>query len=210
MSKKSVRNPSQVEKKKYACCVLYPDSESYNCEKLISELASQHITFAVSPIHDMDLKEDGSNKKPHFHLLVAYPNATTLNNFKSLFEICGLQKSDLHMVEFCNSGIGYFRYLTHKDNPEKAQYDDCQIRIYNDYDGIFDKFRKTEIDKTNNLIRIFQLVDELDTVSFHSLMQFLMLNEVELFKMITSSSALAICIKEYQRSFEYDKKQLKE
>lgn len=204
---KSLQNSSQVEKKKYACCVLYPDSESYNCENLISELASQHITFAVSPIHDKDLKEDGSPKKPHFHLLVAYPNATTLNNFKSLFEICGMQKSDLHMIEFCNSGVGYYRYLTHKDNPEKAQYEDSEIRIFNDYNGIFEKFQKTEKDKTNNLIRIFQIVDELDTVSFHSLMQYLMLNEVELFKMITSSSALAICIKEYQRSLEYDKKQ---
>lgn len=213
---KSARNPplkkdeDKVETKKYACCILYPDSTTYNVDSIIMELANQHISFAVSPIHERDIKEDGSPKKPHYHFLVAYPNATTLNNFKSLFEICGLQKSDLHVVQLCYSGVGYFRYLTHKDNPEKAQYDDNEIRIFNDYNGIFEKFQKTEKDKTNNLIRIFQLVDELDTISFHTLMQYLMLNEVELFKMITSSSALAICIKEYQRSLEYDKKQLKE
>lgn len=214
MSKNSARNPpkneDKVETKKYACCILYPDSTTYNVDSIITELANQHISFAISPIHDRDIKEDGSPKKPHYHFLVAYPNATTLNNFKSLFEICGLQKSDLHVVQLCYSGVGYYRYLTHKDNPEKAQYEDIGIRVFNDYNGIFEKFQKTEKDKTDNLIRIFQIVDYLDTVSFHSLMQYLMLNEVELFKMITSSSALAICIKEYQRSLEYDKKQLKE
>lgn len=215
MSTNSIRNPPQdekpqVEKKKYACCILYPDSTTYNVDSIISELANQHISFAVSPCHDRDVKEDGSPKKPHYHLLVAYSNATTLNNFKSLFEFCGMQKSDLHMVFLCNSGLGYFRYLTHKDNPEKAQYNDNDIRIFNDYNGIFEKFKKTEKNKTDNLIRIFQLVDELETISFHTLMQYLMLNEVELFQMITSSSALAICIKEYQRSFEYDRKLSKE
>ena len=215
MSKYSARNPpksddEKVETKKYACCILYPDSNTYNVDSIISELANQHISFSVSPIHDRDIKEDGSPKKPHYHLLVAYPNATTLNNFCNLFYVCGLQKSDLHIVQLCYSGLGYFRYLTHKDNPEKAQYDDNEIRIFNDYNGIFEKFKKTEKDKTNNLVRIFQLVDELDTISFHTLMQYLMLNEVDLFEMITSSSALAICVKEYQRSLEYDKKLLKE
>ena len=144
---KTVRNPpksdeEKVETKKYACCILYPDSTTYNVDCIISELASQHISFAVSPIHDRDIKEDGSPKKPHYHLLVAYPNATTLNNFCNLFQVCGLQKSDLHIVQLCYSGIGYFRYLTHKDNPEKAQYDDNEIRIFNDYNGVFDKFNE--------------------------------------------------------------------
>ena len=66
------------------------------------------------------------------------------------------------------------------------------------------KFLKS--DKIDNLVRIFQIVDELNAISFHNLIQYLMLNERELFKMLTSSSALAICVKEYQRSLEYDLK----
>lgn len=197
-------------KKKYAFCVLYPDSYSYNCDSVINELANEHITFAVSPLHNKDINENGEIKKAHYHLLLSYPNATTLSTFQSILKVCGLNESDLHCVKFCNSGVGYYRYLTHKDNPEKAQYNDNDIRIFNDFNGIFNKFKKTDIDKTNDLVRIFQLVDDLDTVSFHTLMQYLMLNEVELFRMITSSSALAICIKEYQRSLEYDKKIFKE
>jgi len=199
-----IRNPPT--KSKYFCAILYPDSKSYDTEKVIKSLAAEHLTFAVSPIHDRDLDDDGNIKKPHFHLLLAYSSATTLNNIQRWFKVCGLPESDLHSVRVCASGVGYYRYLTHKDNPEKVQYYDNDIRVFNDSDELFKKFACTESDKIDKLVRIFQIVDDLDTISFHMLVQYLMLNERDLFKLLTSSSALAICVKEYQRSLEYDKK----
>lgn len=199
-----IRNPPT--KSKYFCCMLYPDSSTYDVDYIIKALAQEHLTFAVSPIHDRDVEDDGSPKKGHFHILLAYSSATTLNNIRGWFKACGMPESDLHSVRVCASGVGYFRYLTHKDNPEKAQYDDKNIRVFNDYDEVFKKFANTEADKIDKLVRIFQIVDELNTISFHSLVQYLMLNERDLFKMLTSSSALAICVKEYQRSLEYDKR----
>lgn len=199
-----IRNPPS--KSKYFCAVLYPDSSTYDVDKVIKALAEEHLTFAVSPIHDKDVEEDGSPKKAHYHLLLAYTSATTLNNIIGWFNACGLPESELHSVRICASGVGYYRYLTHKDNPEKAQYDDNDIRVFNDSDELFKKFSKTASEKIDDLVRIFQIVDELNTISFHSLIQYLMMNERELFKMLTSSSALAICVKEYQRSLEYDLK----
>lgn len=195
-----------LNKSKYFCCILYPDSSTYDVDKIIKALAEEHLTFAVSPIHDRDVEEDGIPKKGHFHLLLAYTSATTLNNIRGWFNACGMPESELHSVRVCASGVGYFRYLTHKDNPDKAQYNDKDIRIFNDFDDIFKKFANTESDKIDKLVRIFQVVDELNTISFHFLVQHLMLNERDLFKMLTSSSALAICVKEYQRSLEYDLK----
>lgn len=197
-------------KSKYFCCILYPDSTTYNVDKIIKSLAEEHLTFAVSPLHDRDLEDDGSPKKGHFHLLLAYTSATTLCNIRGWFNACGLPVSELHSVRVCASGVGYFRYLTHKDNPEKVQYNFNDIRIFNDYDDIFKKFANTESDKIDKLIHIFQIVDELNTISFHNLIQYLMLNERDLFKLLTCSSALAICVKEYQRSLEYDIKNYKE
>ena len=194
------------KKSKYFCCVLYPDSSTYDVDKVIKSLADEHLTFAVSPIHDRDLEDDGSFKKAHFHLLLAYSSATTLNNIRCWFNVCGLPENELHSVRVCASGCGYYRYLTHMDNPEKAQYDFNDIRIFNDSDGLFYKFSKTASEKIDELVRIFQIVDELNTISFHSLIQYLMLNERDLFKRLTASSALAICVKEYQRSLEYDLK----
>lgn len=199
-----IRNPPS--KSKYFCALLYPESTTYDTEKVIKSLAMEHLTFAVSPIHDKDVEEDGSKKKAHYHLLLAYSSATTLNNIRGWFNVCGFPESDLHSVRVCASGVGYYRYLTHRDNPEKAQYDANDIRIFNDSDELFKKFSKTAAEKIDDLVRIFQIVDELNTISFHSLIQYLMLNERDLFKLITSSSALAICVKEYQRSLEYDLK----
>ena len=199
-----IRNPPT--KSKYFCAILYPDSKSYDSDKVIKSLAKEHFTFAVSPLHDRDVEDDGSIKKSHYHLLIAYSSATTLNNIRGWFNACGMPESDLHTVRVCASGVGYFRYLIHKDNPEKAQYNSKDIRVFNDVDELFKKFSKTESDKIDDLVRIFQIVDDLDTISFHSLVNYLMLNERDLFKMLTSSSALAICVKEYQRSLEYDKR----
>lgn len=202
-----VNNPREPPKKsKYFCCILYPDSVSYDTDKVIKALAEERLTFALSPIHDRDVQDDGSLKKGHYHLLLAYSSATTLNNIRCWLNACGMPDSELHSVRVCASGVGYYRYLTHKDNPEKAQYFEKDIRIFNDYDGIFKRFANMEIDKIDNLVRIFQIVDNLNTISFHNLIQHLMLNERELFKMLTCSSALAICVKEYQRSLEYDLK----
>lgn len=193
-------------KSKYFCCVLYPDCSTYHVDKVIKSLAEEHLTFAVSPIHDKDLEDDGSLKKAHYHLLLAYSSATTLNNIRRWFNACGMPESELHSVRVCASGVGYFRYLTHKDNPEKIQYDVNDIRVFNDSDELFKKFSKTASEKIDDLVRIFQIVDELNTISFHCLIQYLMFNYRDLFKMLTSSSALAICVKEYQRSIEYDLK----
>lgn len=193
-------------KSKYFCCILWPDSKTYDTDNLIKALAEEHLTFALSPIHDRDVEDEGALKKAHYHLLLAYSSATTLNNIRCWFKFCGMPESELHSVRVCASGVGYFRYLTHKDNPEKAQYDDKDIRVFNDSDDLFKKFSKTASEKIDDLTRIFQIVDELNTISFHSLIQYLMLNERDLFKMLTSSSALAICVKEYQRSLEYDLK----
>lgn len=201
-----IRNPPT--KSKYFCALLYPDSTTYDCDKIIKALAEEHLTFAVSPVHDRDVEVDGSIKKSHYHLLLAYSSATTINNIRSWFKVCGLPESDLHFVRVCASGVGYYRYLTHKDNPEKVQYNNNDIRVFNDSDELFKKFSKTVSEKIDDLVRIFQIVDELDTISFHSLVQYLMLNDRDLFKLLTSSSALAICVKEYQRSLEYDKKLL--
>lgn len=199
-----IRNPPS--KSKYFCCMLYPDSTTYDVVTIIKALAQEHLTFAVSPIHDRDIEDDGSPKKGHYHILLAYSSATTLNNIRMWFKACGMPESDLHSIRVCASGVGYYRYLTHKDNPEKAQYDANEIRVFNDFDEVFKKFANTESDKIDKLVRIFQIVDELNTISFHSLIQYLMFNERDLFKMLTSSSALAICVKEYQRSLEYDLK----
>lgn len=82
------------------------------------------LQFAISPLHDKDLLEDGSGKtkKPHYHVIVIYGSPTTYNNVKSLTD-----SLNSPIPQALEQVRGYYRYLTHKDNPEKFQYDDSEI-----------------------------------------------------------------------------------
>lgn len=60
----------------------------------------------------------GDLKEPHFHILVVYHNARTATAVKTDFQ----NRSANTLVEQCVELDSAFDYLTHKRNPEKAQY----------------------------------------------------------------------------------------
>lgn len=90
----------------------------------IEQLKLSGLQFAISPLHDKDLHEDASErtKKPHFHVIVVYGSPTTFNNVKSLTD-----KFNAPIPQALEQVRGYYRYLTHKDSPEKYQYDETGI-----------------------------------------------------------------------------------
>lgn len=104
-----------VNKSKYWACVVYQDSCLNNW---ITVLEMCHVKCIISPLHDKDLHEDGTPKKPHWHVLFIFDSVTT-------------EKNALYIIGVIN-GVGCLkvmslrgtaRYLCHMDNPEKAQYD---------------------------------------------------------------------------------------
>lgn len=58
-------------------------------------------------------------KKAHTHVLMHYPSAVTAQG--ALDALDGYM--DVSYVEPVGSPCAYYRYLTHADNPDKAQYD---------------------------------------------------------------------------------------
>ena len=46
--------------------VLYPDSESYDCQKVLSRIEDTFVDFAYI-VHDLDVNENGEVKKAHIH-----------------------------------------------------------------------------------------------------------------------------------------------
>lgn len=89
-----------------------------------TKLQLSGLQFAISPLHDKDLLEDGSGKtkKPHYHVILIYGSPTTYNNVKSLTD-----SLNSPIPQALEQVRGYYRYLTHKDNPEKFQYDESEI-----------------------------------------------------------------------------------
>nr|CDL66158.1 unnamed protein product [uncultured bacterium] len=113
-----------VKKRNWAF-VAYPDSLP---DGWLDTLCQTGLQCAVSPLHDKDIDPTGEIKKPHYHVIACYSGPTSYNVVKSLtdqFNAPGPQP--LEQVR------GYYRYLTHKDNPEKAQYSENDIQTINGF-----------------------------------------------------------------------------
>ena len=106
-------------KKRNWAFVLYPESAPENWKEILQQTG---LGIAISPLHDKDVNPTGEVKKAHYHIILIYDGPTTYNNVRSLTESLGQPiPQPLEQVR------GYYRYLTHKDNPEKYQYDDKDI-----------------------------------------------------------------------------------
>lgn len=102
--------------------VVYPESAPSNW---VEELKKRGLAFVVSPLHDKDINPDGTPKKAHYHIIVSWGNTTTYRAARGLCVLLNCPQPQL--LKSCN---GMYRYLTHKDNPEKFQYKE-QPACYN-------------------------------------------------------------------------------
>ena len=114
------------EKARHWAGVIYPESMPSNWKDIITE---SHVPCVVSPLHDKDVNPDGTPKKPHYHIMFCFPNTTTGTSASHILAQLG---SSLHAVRVM-SAVGNYRYLTHKDNPEKAQYSEGDIMTFNGF-----------------------------------------------------------------------------
>lgn len=129
--------PTNVKKRNWAF-VLYPESAPADWRE---QLALSGLMGAISPLHDKDIDPTGEPKKPHYHVIVVYGSPTTYNNVKSLTD--RLQQPIPQALEQVR---GYYRYLTHKDNPDKYQYDESDIQTFNGFNiADFVEFTKSEV-----------------------------------------------------------------
>lgn len=119
--------PEKNVKKRNWAFVLYPESAPKNWKEM---LAQSGVQCAISPLHDRDVNPTGEPKKPHYHVILVYGNPTTYSNVKSLTNgrLGQTIPQPLEQVQ------GYYRYLTHDDNPEKAQYSKNDIEHLNGFD----------------------------------------------------------------------------
>jgi hypothetical protein len=134
-SGKSAKKPV---KKRHWAFVTYPESVPDDWVKLLQQTGLQ---CAISPLHDKDKDSTEENKKPHYHVIVCYSGPTSFNVVKVLTERLNAPNPiPLEQVR------GYYRYLTHKDNPEKHQYDEKEIRTVNGFNiADFVELTKSEI-----------------------------------------------------------------
>lgn len=129
---------SRNVKKRNWAFILYPESAPSDWKDV---LQLSGLQVAVSPLHDKDLNPDGELKKPHHHVIVCYSGPTSYNVVKSLTD-----KLNCPVPQPLEQVRGYYRYFTHKDNPEKYQYSELDIETINGFSiRDFTELTKSEV-----------------------------------------------------------------
>mgnify|MGYP000946982077 FL=1 len=126
------------------------------------------LQYAISPLHDKDKLEDGSGKikKPHYHVIVCYGSPTTYNNVKNLTD-----SFNSPIPQALEQVRGYYRYLTHEDNPEKFQYDKKDIETGGGFNiADFVELSKSEV--TEMIFNLQKLIREHGITEYEALMDY--------------------------------------
>lgn len=160
---------SKIVKKRNWAFVLYPESAPGNWRELLQKTGLQ---CAISPLHDRDLNPDGEPKKAHFHVIICYSGPTSYNVVKALTDSlnCPIPQA-LEQVR------GYYRYFTHKDNPEKFQYEEHEITTINGF-SIMDFVELTKSEVLTIKRELQSLIRSADILEYSDLMDLLQDSEM--------------------------------
>lgn len=133
--------------------ILYPDSEYYN-EDWLEDLERTCLPYATI-LHDEDYyTEDkkghyiGEIKKKHYHVAFWFGSSVRFTQAVEIMEMCGGCR-----LEPVVNKSGFIQYLTHKNNPEKHQYEVEQVK----YGGGLD-FNKYYYDIESGLDEVIEKV----------------------------------------------------
>lgn len=149
---------------------VYPDSAPEDWREIIQ---ISGLVAAVSPIHDKDINATGEPKKPHYHLILAWDGPTTLSNARRFVmeKLNGPTPFELKSIR------GMYNYFTHKDNPEKYQYDEKDILHINNFClSDFVELTRGEVDRT--IKKVMKIIREVGIIEYSGLLDFLDDNEL--------------------------------
>ena len=159
---------SNIKKRNWAL-IVYPESAP---EDWIERLEKTGLPVAISPLHDKDINPTGDAKKPHWHVILSYAGPTAFNVVERI-------ASDLNapIPQAVESVAGYYNYLTHKDNPEKAQYDAKDIKHLNGFNiRDFKEITKSELFEIKKEIML--LARKLKIYEYAELLNYLLDNQL--------------------------------
>lgn len=155
---------SSTKKRNWAF-LLYPESAPADWKE---QLQQTGLPCVIGPLHNKDFNPDGEPKKAHYHIILVYSGPTSFNVVNSLCE-----HLNQPIPKALESVRGYYRYLTHADNPEKAQYDSKDIQTLNGF-NISDYVEMTKSETQQYIKQLQQLIREADIYEYADLMDLLL------------------------------------
>lgn len=185
-----------MEKERIWTFIMYPDSLPENYLEILQETG---LEIAISPLHDRDINVDETQKKPHYHVVLFFRGPTTYNRVEKITKMLNATIPKRVM-----SAVGIIRYLTHKDNPEKAQYNEEDIRTLNGLD-LKDIVGITQTQKEILKREIIKLIREYNIEEYCDLYDYCLVNKLKEFMEIISQNT--IFFKAYLDSKRHKKKE---
>ena len=144
--------------------VAYPESLPSNWLEVLEKTG---LPIAISPLHDKDINEDGLPKKAHYHVMLCFDGPTSFSVVFKLSNSLNQTRPEVVM-----SIKGMYDYLTHRNNPEKAQYDTKDIQHLNGFSILnYDNFSPSEKEAIYDAIE--QIIIEKDISEYWDLILFL-------------------------------------
>lgn len=191
MAEKRTRNWSTI---------IYPrtqDGEETTCpDNWADILAELGVKCAVSPLHDKDVTGDGEKKKAHRHVVIAFDGVKTKAQAKEIFDRIGGVGA-----EPVNSLYGMTRYLTHMDNPEKAQYSTMDVLTFGGFE--YRRYASSKDDEEKQTVsqmgEIMQIISGEMIYSFSDLAEILLVERPELFTCMRKNSYFFACFLKSKR-----------
>lgn len=169
------------DKNRHWTFVMYPESLPENYLEILQQTG---LEIAISPLHNKDLDKEKELKKAHYHVLLCFPGPTTYK------KVCSItQKLNATVPQRVLSVKGIYRYFTHKDNPEKYQYDEQEIVCLNGFDS--ENFVAMTTSQIKMIVReLTDIILTKNILEYVDLIDFLMCNEMYDFLDVASSKTI--------------------
>lgn len=175
--------------------ILYPESAPENWKELLKE---EMISFAVSPLHDLDISDENTGvlKKAHYHIMLCFDSVKAFSQVEVI-----TKKLNCPIPQPVNSYKGTIRYMVHKDDPKKYQYNIADIYVHGDVD-IVSPFQ-TSTSRYEAIKEMLNYVKEHNISEFQDLMDYAMAEQEEWFRYLCDNSAYIV--QEYIKSVRHRK-----
>ena len=168
--------------------VVYPESVVDNWIDILSDL---HIPVFISPLHDKDTNPTGEPKKAHYHVVFMFEGKKSIEQIKAITDEIGAVGQ-----EPISSIRGYARYLCHLDNPEKAQYNQSDVRCLSgaDYSAVIG----LTTDKYKAIREMMQFCKEYNIYSYADLLELASEEHCDWFRVLCDNGTMVMM--EYLKS----------
>jgi hypothetical protein len=110
------KNIKKADTSRLFTASLKPEWEKAKIDKFIKSMAGSAKVWVIT--HDKDQNEQGELIDPHTHFILEYETPRKLSTVANLLQVA------TNFIELGQSKKALLRYLTHKDDPEKFQYED--------------------------------------------------------------------------------------